>query len=71
MLPRLGEQFDIDITVTSKPRHEYQSLNYGTLGLPKAPAIMVGSKVIVVGSDIAEEKLAAEIQLQLQEAGEG
>ena len=70
-MPRLGEQFDLDITVTSKPRHEFQSFSYGPPGLPKAPAIMVNDRVIVAGADISEEKLAAEIQLQLQETGDG
>jgi hypothetical protein len=40
-----------------KPRHEYQSMAYAELGLPKAPAIMVGSEVIVEGRDIEEQEL--------------
>ena len=65
MIPRLGEQLNIDIAVTSKPRHEFQSAAYAELDLPKAPAIMIGDKVIVAGSDIEEEKLIAEIKKAL------
>lgn len=68
MLPRLGDQFDIEVQVTSKPRQEFQSLEYASLGLPKAPAIMVGGKVVIAGSDIEEGKLVTEIQSQLQAA---
>jgi len=35
------------------------------LDLPRAPAIMVGEEVVVEGSDIAEEKVVAEIRKQL------
>ena len=66
MAPRLGDQLDVEITVISKPRHEYQSPAYAELGLPKAPAVMIGNKVIVAGSDIEEEKLIAEIRQHLQ-----
>ncbi|MCF6290124.1 MAG: hypothetical protein L3J03_03915 [Desulfobacterales bacterium] len=71
MLPRLGKRFDIDITVISKPRHEFQSLDHDALGLPRAPAVMIGDRVIVAGADISEEQLAAAIGLQLAEAGDG
>ena len=58
MLPRLGEKFDVPFEVITKPRHEYQSLAYADLALPKAPAIMIGSEVIVAGRDIEEQELA-------------
>jgi hypothetical protein len=57
MLPRLGKKFDAVFEVMEKPRHEYQSMAYAELGLPKAPAIMVGSEVIVEGRDIEEQEL--------------
>lgn len=57
MLPRLGEKFDIPFEVIERPRHEYQSLAYADLGLPKAPAIMIGGDVIVEGRDIDEQEL--------------
>ncbi len=41
----------------AKPRHEYQSMAYADLGLPKAPAIMIGSEVVVEGRDIDEQEL--------------
>lgn len=57
MIPRLGEQFDIEIKVISKPRPEYQSAAYAKLGLPRAPAIMLDEKVLVAGGDIDEAVL--------------
>jgi hypothetical protein len=35
------------------------------LNMPKAPAIMIGAKVIVAGADIEEEKLITAIKKQL------
>lgn len=67
MIPRLGDLFDIDINVISKSRDDYQSLAYEELGLPKAPAIMIGSKVFVAGTDIEEEKLLSEIRKRFQQ----
>lgn len=66
MIPRLGEQFDIDIKVFSKPRHEFQAPSYMELGIPKAPAIMIADEVIVAGADIKEEKLISAIKQQLE-----
>ena len=68
MLPRLGEQVDIEIEVVSKPRHEYQSAAYAELGLPRAPAIMLGDEVIVAGRDIEEATLINEVLRRLSRA---
>ncbi|HEB70288.1 MAG TPA: hypothetical protein ENI88_11810 [Desulfobulbus sp.] len=57
MLPGLGEQPDIEIEVILKSRHEYQSTAYAELGLPRAPAIMLGNKILVAGGDIDEADL--------------
>jgi len=57
MLPRLGELFPDTIEVISKPRQEYQTMAYAELGLPKAPAIMVGSEIIAEGKDIEDSAL--------------
>lgn len=57
MLPRLGKKFDLPIEVVSKPREAYQTLTYADLGLPKAPAIMLGGETLVAGRDIAEADL--------------
>lgn len=66
-MPRLGEKFhDIDISVISKPREEYGSAAHSETGLPKAPAIMAGDRVLIAGADIEEEKLISEIRQQLQ-----
>ncbi|MCL7488693.1 MAG: hypothetical protein M8357_11045 [Desulfobulbaceae bacterium] len=65
MVPRLGEQFDIEVEVVSKPRQEYQTDAYTRSGLPKAPAIMVDNSVIVAGGDIDETNLIRAIQEHL------
>jgi hypothetical protein len=65
MIPRLGEQFGIEIEVISKPRGEYQTAAYAQLGLPKAPAIMIDNSVIVVGGDIDETLLVRTIREHL------
>ena len=65
MSPRLGAEYPIEIETISKPRAEYQTEEYMELDLPRAPAIMVGDEVVVEGSDVAEEKIVAEIRKQL------
>ena len=58
-MPRLGEKYDIEIETTSKPRAEFKTNAYLELGLPKAPAIMVGDEILIEGSGISKEKLEA------------
>lgn len=57
MLPRLGELFPDAIQIITKPRQEYQTMAYAELGLPKAPAIMVGNEIITEGKDIEDSAL--------------
>jgi len=57
MLPRLGKLFPDVIEVITKPRQEYQTMAYAELGLPKAPAIMVGKEIITEGKDIEDTAL--------------
>lgn len=61
MAPRLGDKYDIEIEVISKPRAEFNTDEYFALDLPCAPAITVGEEIVVEGSDITEEKLEAVI----------
>lgn len=65
MSSRLGAEYPLEIETTSKPRSEYQTEEYMELDLPRAPAIMVGDEVVVEGSDVAEDKVVAEIRKQL------
>lgn len=51
----------MEIETTSKPFPEYRTEEYAKLGLPKAPAIMVGDEIIVQGCDIDEDKLESAI----------
>ena len=65
MLPRLGKKFNLPVEVVTKPRDAYQSLTYADLGLPKAPAIMLGDEVLVAGRDIGEPELEEMIRRAL------
>ena len=59
--PRLGEKYPVEIETISKPNQEYRTAEYAKLGLPVAPAIMVGDELIVQGCDVDEDKLEAAI----------
>ena len=65
MLPGLGEKYDIDIDVMSKPKEDYLTDEYFELDLPVAPAVMVGEEILVEGTDVSQDKLEAEICRQL------
>jgi hypothetical protein len=65
MVPRLGQKYKIEVEVISKPRIEYQSVEYPKLGLPKAPAIMVGEEIVVEGSDADETKIENVVRAHL------
>jgi hypothetical protein len=65
MLPRLGQKYDIEVEVMSKPMAEYNTDEYFELELPVAPAIMVGDEIIVEGSDVSENKLENVIRQHL------
>jgi hypothetical protein len=61
MIPRLGDNYDIDIEVTSKPRAEYNTEEYFALDLPMAPAVMVGEEIITEGRDIDDHTVEVAI----------
>ncbi len=65
MMPRLGEKYDIDIEITSKPKSEYLTDEYFALDLPVAPAIMVWEEIITEGKDVDDHTLEAAICMQL------
>ena len=66
MLPRLGQKYEIETEVISKPKVDYFTDEYEALGLPPAPAAMVGDEVVLRGgADISEEKLEAAIRRHL------
>jgi hypothetical protein len=67
MIPRLGEKYKglVEIETISKPRQEFQDIEYMKLGLPIAPAVMVGKELIVQGCESAEGKVEAAICRQL------
>ena len=61
MVPRLGQKYEFEAEVISKPIADYQTDEYFELDLPTAPAIMVGEEIVVEGADVAEAKLEAVI----------
>ena len=61
MVPRLGQKYEFESEVISKPIADYQTDEYFELDLPTAPAIMVGEEIVVEGADVAEAKLEAVI----------
>jgi hypothetical protein len=65
MLPRLGQKYEIETEVISKPRAEYHTDEYLKLGLPSAPAALVAEEVVLQGPDISEEKVEAAIRRHL------
>ena len=61
MIPRLGKQYNLEIETVSKPNQEYRTEDYAKLGLPVAPAIMLGDELVAQGCDVDEHKLEAAI----------
>ena len=61
MMPRLGQEYEIEIETISKPKEEYLTDEYFELDLPVAPAVMVGDEILVEGTDVSEEELEAVI----------
>ena len=59
MIPSLGEKYDIEIEITSKPRHEYTTNKYLATDLPAAPAITIDGEIVVKGGNISKKKLEA------------
>jgi hypothetical protein len=50
MLPVLGQKYEIDIEVISKPKSDFMTDEYFELDLPVAPAVMVGDEIVCEGS---------------------
>ena len=65
MMPRLGQKYELEVEVLSKPIAEYNTDEYFELELPVAPAIMVEDEIVVEGSDVSEEKLENAIRAKL------
>jgi len=65
MLPRLGEKYEIEAEIVSKPQAEYKTAEYLKLGLPPAPAAMVAEEVVSQGLNISDEKIEAAIRRHL------
>ena len=57
MMPRLGAKYDIEIETVSKPREEYTTHAHLEQRLPKAPAVMLGDRIVVKSADASENNL--------------
>ena len=53
----LGDTYQIEINVTSKPKDEFETDEYFALDLTVAPAVMVGDEIVVEGSDVSDYQL--------------
>ena len=60
-MPSLGETYNIEIEIISKPKAEYNTDEYFELDLPVAPAVMVGEEIVTEGEDVSDEKIEKEI----------
>jgi hypothetical protein len=71
MMPGLGQKYEIEIKVTSKPKADYNTDEYFDLDLPVAPAVMVGDQIITEGTDVdqydLEEAICRQLSLPLPE----
>ena len=65
MIPVLGQKYDIDIEVMSRPKSDYMTDEYFELDLPVAPAVMVDDEIVAEGSDVAQNAIEAAICRQL------
>jgi hypothetical protein len=65
MMPGLGKKYEIEVETMSKPKEEYMTDEYFELDLPVAPAVMVGEKILVEGTDISQNALEVAICQQL------
>lgn len=61
MIPVLGEKYEVDIQVTSKPKAEYTTDEYFELDLPVAPAVMVGDEIVTEGQDVSQHEVETSI----------
>ncbi len=65
MIPVLGQKYEVEIDVTSRPKAEYVTDEYFELDLPVAPAVMVGDEIVVEGKDVEQYDIEVEICKQL------
>lgn len=59
MLPRLGDTYDLEIDINSRPKEGHHTEAYYALDLPVAPAIMVGEEIVTEGKDIGDYTVEA------------
>ncbi len=69
MIPRLGEKYELEIEMVSKPNQEFRTEEYTKSGLPVPPAIMVADELVAQGCDVDEEKVEVAIRRHLAQNG--
>jgi len=65
MLPRLGEEYNLEIEIVSKTRDAYRTAAYQATGLPVAPAVMLNDELLIQGGLISKEELELAIRRHL------
>ncbi|SMP38773.1 hypothetical protein SAMN06295888_101166 [Desulfonatronum zhilinae] len=65
MLPRLGQLNGVETEIVSKPREEFHTEAYKSLGLPVAPGIMINDHVLISGGFMEEGQIFAAVRDQL------
>ncbi len=56
----------MEIETVSQSNQDYRTEEYAKLGLPLAPAIIVGDELVVQGCDVDEDKLETAICRHLE-----
>jgi predicted DsbA family dithiol-disulfide isomerase len=58
----------LEVEIITKPRQEYQTTAYAELGMPKAPAIVFGGKILVEGHDVEEQEIEQVVSRHLAQS---
>ena len=61
MIPRLGNTYQIETEIISKPIADYLNDEYFALDLPVAPAVMVGDEIVTEGTDVDDHTVEVAI----------
>ena len=61
----MGREFPVEVETMTRPREHYRTEEFRILGLPAAPAILLGEEVLVQGKDLADEELIAALRRRL------
>jgi hypothetical protein len=69
VLPRLGRLQGVQTEIVSKPRQEFHTEAYKSLGLPVAPGIMIDDRVLISGGFLEEDQILSAVRERLDAKG--